>query len=62
MKTDEILFEDDIIRVQKRSRAMILTSDNWLFRLDQKTTLFFSKHEKEKPFVLRLIDGAVHFF
>ncbi|HET6515237.1 MAG TPA: TonB-dependent receptor [Thermodesulfovibrionales bacterium] len=52
----------DMVRVLERSRSEIMLANESILRLDQKTTVTFSMPEKEKTFLIDLIDGAVHFF
>ena len=59
---NQALCRDDLVRVGIRSRAAISTRDNSLFRLDQKTTVAFPGVSREQPFLIKLFNGAVHFF
>ena len=52
----------DIIKVGTNSRAAFVLKNESTLRVDQQTTLVFSAAEKEKPFLIELIAGAVHFF
>ena len=52
----------DIIKVGTNSRAAFVLKNESTLRVDQHTTLVFSEAEKEKPFLIELIAGAVHFF
>ena len=52
----------DMIRIMKLSRADIVLSNDTILRLDQKTTVTFSEPEKEKPFLVNLLNGAAYFF
>ena len=52
----------DIIKVGSNSRAAFVLKNESTLRVDQQTTLVFSAAEKEKPFLIELIAGAVHFF
>ncbi|MCL5023885.1 MAG: TonB-dependent receptor [Nitrospirae bacterium] len=53
---------DDTIRVQERSRADIMLTNDSVLRLDQKTAIVFSGKEKEKTFLINLQKGIAHFF
>jgi len=52
----------DMIRIMKLSRADIVLSNDAILRLDQNTTVTFSQPEKEKPFLVNLLNGAAYFF
>ena len=52
----------DRIKVGTNSRAAFVLKNESTLRVDQHTTLIFSAAEKEKPFLIELITGAVHFF
>jgi tetratricopeptide (TPR) repeat protein len=52
----------DMIRVLKLSRADIVLSNNTILRLDQNTAVSFPEPEKEKPFLVNLLNGAAYFF
>ena len=52
----------DRIKVGTNSRAAFVLKNESTLRVDQHTTLIFSAAEKEKPFLIELIAGAVHFF
>jgi len=62
IKMDDIFFAGDMIRVQKHSRAAILLQSQAIVRLDQETTITFSKAEKEKSSLLKMLSGAAYFF
>jgi len=51
-----------MIRIMKLSRADILLSNDAILRLDQNTAVTFSEPEKEKPFLVNLLNGAAYFF
>jgi tetratricopeptide (TPR) repeat protein len=51
-----------MIRIMRLSRADIVLSNQAILRLDQNTTVTFSEPEKEKPFLVNLLDGAAYFF
>ena len=52
----------DMVRILKLSRADIVLSNDAILRLDQDTTVTFSEPEKEKPFLVNLLNGAAYFF
>jgi len=52
----------DMLRVLERSRADIVLVNETILRLDQNTTIIFSKPQKETTFFLDLISGIAHFF
>ncbi len=52
----------DMIKVGTNSRAAFVLKNESTLRVDQLTTLVFSAAEKEQPFLIELIIGAVHFF
>jgi tetratricopeptide (TPR) repeat protein len=52
----------DMIRILKLSRADIVLSNDTILRLDQNTTVTFSEPEKEKTFLVNLLNGAAYFF
>ena len=52
----------DMIRVQEKSRAAVVLSNETVARLDQKTTITFSGVEEKKVSLLDVIKGAAHFF
>ena len=62
VKMNDTYCPGDMIRTQGRSRAAIILRNETILRLDQKTTISFSKLEKEQPSMLDLVTGAVHFF
>jgi len=62
VKLNDTYHPGDRVRVQENSRAAVALCNDALLRLDQKTTITFSAFKKEKPFLLELLTGAVHFF
>jgi hypothetical protein len=52
----------NMIRVQKQSRAAVVLSNGATLRLDQNSTVTFSRLEKKKTLLLKLLNGAAHFF
>jgi tetratricopeptide (TPR) repeat protein len=59
---NDTLFDGDRIRVKANSRAGIVLNNDATLRLDQNTTLVFTKIEKETTFIFKLFNGAVNFF
>ena len=59
---NDTLCPGDMLRVQERSRAAIVLSNEATLRLDQNTTITFAGLEEEQTFLLKLFIGAVHFF
>ncbi len=57
----DVFCAGDSVRVDMRSRAAILLQNQTLLRLDEGTTVTFSKIEQDKPSWLDLLKGAVHF-
>jgi tetratricopeptide (TPR) repeat protein len=51
-----------MIRVLKLSRADIVLSNDTILRLDQNTAISFPEPEKEKPFLVNMLNGAAYFF
>ena len=60
-RLEQILCPGDRIHVAARSRAAVLLNNQTLLRLDQDTTVTFSKVEPQAPSWLDLLKGAVHF-
>ena len=52
----------DMIRVQKNSRAALILVNEATLRLDQESTIIFSRREEKETLFLRLLKGAAHFF
>jgi len=52
----------DMIRVQENSRAAVVLYNGATLRLDQKSAITFTGVEKKQTLLLRLIEGAAHFF
>jgi tetratricopeptide (TPR) repeat protein len=59
---NERFFAGDMIKVSLNSRAAFVLKNESTLRVDQQTTLVFSAAEKEQPFVVQLLIGAIHFF
>jgi tetratricopeptide (TPR) repeat protein len=51
----------DKIRVEEEGRAVLLLSNETLLRLDRNTTIRFYEPERERNFLLDLLDGAAYF-
>ena len=51
----------DKIRVEEGGRAVLLLSNETLLRLDQNTTIRFYEPERERNFLLDLLEGAAYF-
>ncbi len=62
VKLNDTFCPGDMIRILKLSRADIVLSNDAILRLDQNTTVTFSEPEKEKPFLVNLLNGAAYFF
>ncbi len=52
----------DTIRVLENGRAAVQLQNDALLRIDQETTLTFSKIENDRTYVIDLLKGAAHFF
>jgi tetratricopeptide (TPR) repeat protein len=52
----------DMIRVQKHSRAALVLSNGATLRLDQESTITFTRVEEKQTLLLKLLKGAAHFF
>ena len=52
----------DMIRVQQHSRAAVVLCNGATLRLDQNSTITFSPSEKKQTLLIRLLNGAAHFF
>ncbi len=62
VKLNDTFCPGDMIRILKLSRADIVLSNDTILRLDQNTTVTFLEPEKEKPFLVNLLNGAAYFF
>jgi hypothetical protein len=62
VKLHDLLCPGDMVRVLKLGRADILMRNESVLRLDQHTTVRFSRPESEKSLLLNLLRGAVYFF
>jgi tetratricopeptide (TPR) repeat protein len=51
-----------MLRVEDYSRAAVRLANQSLLRLDQNTTLTFTLKEPDRPMILKLLRGVVHFF
>jgi tetratricopeptide (TPR) repeat protein len=61
VKLEETLCTGDSVRIEARSRAAILLANQTVLRLDEGSAITFSKIEPDKPSLLELLKGAVHF-
>jgi tetratricopeptide (TPR) repeat protein len=61
VKLEETLCAGDSVRIEARSRAAILLANQTVLRLDEESAITFSKIEPDKPSLLELLKGAVHF-
>jgi tetratricopeptide (TPR) repeat protein len=61
VKLEETLCAGDSVRIEARSRAAILLANQTVLRLDEGSAITFSKIEPDKPSLLELLKGAVHF-
>ena len=59
---EETFFPGDAFRVAANSRAAVVLSNESVLRVDQYTTLVFTGIEKEKTFLMELLEGAAFFF
>ena len=62
VSNEETFFPGDAFRVAADSRAAIVLVNESVLRIDQYTTLVFSGIEKEKTFLMELLEGAAFFF
>jgi tetratricopeptide (TPR) repeat protein len=62
VKVNDTLCPGDRIRVENYGRAAVVLSNDAVLRLDQNTTVVFSGVETEKSLIIRLLEGATHFF
>jgi tetratricopeptide (TPR) repeat protein len=62
IRLNDVFCPGDTLRVQAKSRAAIILMNETTLRLDQNTSITFSKIEEEKTSVIDLITGMVHFF
>ena len=62
VKINDTFCPGDMVRVLKQGRADVVLSNNGILRLDQSTTVTFSEPDKEKTFLINLLEGAAYFF
>jgi ferric-dicitrate binding protein FerR (iron transport regulator) len=62
VRLDDRFLAGDVIKVGANSRAAFVLKNESTLRVDQKTTLVFSAAEPQQPFLIELLNGAVHFF
>ncbi|HLN90221.1 MAG TPA: FecR domain-containing protein, partial [Patescibacteria group bacterium] len=60
-KLNDTFCPGDKIRVEEGGRAVLLLSNETFLRLDQNTTIRFYEPERERNFLLDLLDGAAYF-
>jgi tetratricopeptide (TPR) repeat protein len=60
--SEDPLCAGDVLRVLKNSRAALVLRNEAVIRLDEKTTLTIKPEPGSKALLLRLLNGAVHFF
>lgn len=58
---NDIYYPGDTVRIQERSRAGIVLSNETVIRLDQNTTITFPGIEKKQTSLLDILTGAIHF-
>ncbi|MEE9604824.1 MAG: FecR domain-containing protein, partial [Candidatus Scalindua sp.] len=61
VRLNDTYSQGDMIRVQERSRAAFLLSNETIIRLDQNTTITLTGIEKKQTSLLDIIFGSVHF-
>ena len=59
---NDIFYIGDMIRARGNSRAVFVLCNGDTLSVDQNTSILFSALEKEQTLLLRLINGAAHFF
>lgn len=52
----------DVINVGPDSRAAFVLKNESTLRVDQQSTLVFTEAKPQQPFLIELLNGAVHFF
>jgi len=62
VKIDDTFCAGDMLRVQEKSRAAVVLSNETVARLDQKTSITFTGIEDKKVSVIDIIKGVAHFF
>jgi tetratricopeptide (TPR) repeat protein len=60
-KLNDTFCPGDKIRVEEGGRAVLLLSNETFLRLDQNTSIRFYEPERERTFLLDLLDGAAYF-
>lgn len=61
VRLEQTICVGDKLVVGARSRAAILLPDETILRLDEGTTITFTRVETERPSLIELVKGAVHF-
>jgi len=62
IKLEDRFCPGDMIRILGKSRAALVLRNESVIRLDENTTITVKSEEKSRTLLLRLINGAVHFF
>lgn len=62
LERNGLFCKGDLIRTLPRSRASIVLKNGATIRLDQNSTMSFDGLSENKTFLLKLIEGAAHFF
>lgn len=59
---NETFCSGDIIRVGKNSRLAMVLPDESFLRLGQNTTVTIAAQKKEEPYLVKIVNGILHFF
>ena len=62
VRLNDIFCPGDTLRVREKSRAAVFLMNEATLRLDQNTSVTFSRIEEGRTSVINLINGIVHFF
>lgn len=62
LKLGEIICPGDILRAGNNSRAAVALNNESVLRINQNSTLFFSRQQKKQPIVLKILHGIIHIF
>jgi len=62
VKLNDTFCAGDMLRVQEKSRAAVVLSNETVARLDQETSVTFTGVQEKKVSLLDLLKGAAHFF
>ncbi|MGH8611116.1 MAG: FecR family protein [Gammaproteobacteria bacterium] len=60
-RLDQTFCPGDRVRIESRSRAAVLLSNQTVLRLDEGTALTFTQVKPAEPSLLELLQGAIHF-